>query len=148
MEAARYEIQALVASFQQRGPGGAGPSAGPSQGGHYMANQTVNMPIPMSQVGTIIGRGGETIRAIQANTGARVQISKAGDPSSPERDVIIQGNPQQIEAAKAEVTRLLSEKSGTGGSFVSYGGAQRPGAGGAAPAAYQDPYAAYGQQVG
>ena len=37
---------------------------------------------PKEMVGRIIGRGGETIKGLQAQTGARVQIDQAGEHST------------------------------------------------------------------
>lgn len=50
------------------------------------------MPIPTTVVGLIIGRGGETIRYFQEQSGARVKVDLTGDPNAEERNVCITGN--------------------------------------------------------
>ena len=42
----------------------------------------------------IVGRGGETIKGLQAQTGARLQIDQATTPCK----IIITGNPYCVEA--------------------------------------------------
>lgn len=62
--------------------------------------------IPASKVGIVIGRGGETIQAIQRNSGANVQVQREHAPAHPEtREVTITGTPQQIQAAKDEIQK-------------------------------------------
>lgn len=51
-------------------------------------------------------RGGETIQAIQRNSGANVQVQREHAPAHPEtREVTITGTPQQIQAAKDEIQK-------------------------------------------
>ncbi|KHN29730.1 Far upstream element-binding protein 2 [Glycine soja] len=61
------------------------------------------MKIPNNKVGLIIGKGGETIKNMQASTGARIQVIllhlPLGDTST-ERTLKIDGTPEQIEPAK------------------------------------------------
>jgi hypothetical protein len=42
-------------------------------------------------IGLIIGRGGETIRYFQEQSGARVKVDLTGDPNAEERNVCITG---------------------------------------------------------
>ncbi|RRT84266.1 hypothetical protein B296_00000055 [Ensete ventricosum] len=70
------------------------------------------------QVGLVIGKGGETIKNMQARSGARIQVCivvfviplhlPPGDTSS-ERTVYIDGTTEQIEAAKQLVNEVISE---------------------------------------
>ncbi|KAK9141934.1 hypothetical protein Syun_011334 [Stephania yunnanensis] len=64
------------------------------------------------KVGLIIGKGGETIKNMQANSGARIQLIPLhlppGDVST-ERTVYIDGTTEQIEAAKQLVNEVISE---------------------------------------
>ncbi|KAH1252599.1 Far upstream element-binding protein 2 [Glycine max] len=73
------------------------------------------MKIPNNKVGLIIGKGGETIKNMQASTGARIQVIllhlPLGDTST-ERTLKIDGTPEQIESAKQLVYQVISgEKS-------------------------------------
>ncbi|GAB4854431.1 hypothetical protein Ancab_023014 [Ancistrocladus abbreviatus] len=67
--------------------------------------------IPNNKVGLVIGKGGETIKNIQARTGARVQVIPLHLPlgdTSTERTVQIDGSHDQIEAAKQLVNEVIS----------------------------------------
>ncbi|KAJ7958338.1 Far upstream element-binding protein like [Quillaja saponaria] len=68
--------------------------------------------IPNNKVGLVIGKGGETIKNMQAQTGARIQViplhPPPGDTSS-ERTVQIDGTSEQIESAKQLVNEVISE---------------------------------------
>ncbi|KAI9246530.1 hypothetical protein BY458DRAFT_536884 [Sporodiniella umbellata] len=69
-------------------------------------DQRIYVPIPATVVGLIIGRGGETIRYFQEQSGARVKVDLSGDPNAEERNVCITGEPQALAVAK----RLVEEK--------------------------------------
>ena len=43
-------------------------------GSNASSNVSVDLPVPRHMVGYVIGRGGETIREIQAKSGAFVQV--------------------------------------------------------------------------
>ncbi|KAI3522423.1 hypothetical protein L1887_00173 [Cichorium endivia] len=70
------------------------------------------MKVPNNKVGLIIGKGGETIKNMQASTGARIQVIPLHLPpgdTSQERTVQIDGSSEQIEAAKQLVNEVISE---------------------------------------
>ncbi|XP_022001756.1 far upstream element-binding protein 2 [Helianthus annuus] len=70
------------------------------------------MKIPNKKVGLVIGKGGETIKSMQATTGARIQVIPLHLPpgdTSTERTVQIDGTSDQIEAAKQMVNEVISE---------------------------------------
>ncbi|KAL8209864.1 hypothetical protein R6Q57_006596 [Mikania cordata] len=70
------------------------------------------MKIPNKKVGLVIGKGGETIKSMQASTGARIQVIPLHLPpgdTSTERTVQIDGSSDQIEAAKQLVNEVISE---------------------------------------
>ncbi|XP_057431763.1 uncharacterized protein LOC130724532 [Lotus japonicus] len=70
-----------------------------------------SMQIPNNKVGLIIGKGGETIKSMQAESGARIQVIPLhlppGDPST-ERTLKIDGSPEQIESAKQLVNQIIN----------------------------------------
>ncbi|KAI8085992.1 uncharacterized protein BX664DRAFT_265084 [Halteromyces radiatus] len=76
--------------------------------------------IPKQMVGLIIGRGGETVRALQAESGARIVVDKYGDPHSDEKTLTLHGSPDKIAIAKD----LIMEKveSGQVHDHTQYGG--------------------------
>ncbi|XP_027329301.1 far upstream element-binding protein 1-like [Abrus precatorius] len=69
------------------------------------------MKIPNNKVGLVIGKGGETIKNMQASTGARIQVIPLHLPpgdTSTERTLKIEGTPEQIESAKQVVNQVIS----------------------------------------
>ncbi|PIN13248.1 K-homology type RNA binding protein [Handroanthus impetiginosus] len=91
------------------------------------------MKIPNNKVGLVIGKGGETIKNMQARTGARIQVIPLHLPpgdTSKERTVQIDGTSEQIEAAKQLVEEAISENrvrnSSTSGGYPQQGYQTRP----------------------
>ncbi|KAI7999159.1 Far upstream element-binding protein 1 [Camellia lanceoleosa] len=71
------------------------------------------MKIPNNKVGLVIGKGGETIKNMQARSGARIQVIPLHLPpgdTSAERTLQIDGTSEQIEAAKQLVAEVTSEQ--------------------------------------
>jgi len=62
-------------------------------------------------MGSIIGRGGNTIKTIQDNSGARMVASKEMLPQSTERIVEVQGSPDAIGRAVEDIGKCLLEDS-------------------------------------
>ncbi|KAL7073521.1 hypothetical protein ACQ4LE_007625 [Meloidogyne hapla] len=80
--------------------------------------------VPRSSVGVIIGKGGDTIKRLAAETGAKIQFKPDGsfdsiqdqqnyDPSLQERCAVIQGTPEQISRATQLISELVT-RSGSG----------------------------------
>lgn len=67
--------------------------------------------VPRDKVGHIIGRGGDTIRLLQQNTGAFIGLSKEtrDDDSVTHKVFNILGSEEQVENAKSEIKRLIDE---------------------------------------
>jgi hypothetical protein len=74
--------------------------------------------IDASLVGLIIGRGGENLRRVEAETGARVQFMTNGHDrdSGGERVCNIQGTRTQIAAARRAIDQIIAENEKSGGS--------------------------------
>lgn len=87
-------------------PGGRGRGRG--QGGWGPPGGEMTFSIPAHKCGLVIGRGGESVKAINQQTGAFVEISRQpppnGDPNF--KLFTIRGSPQQIDHAK----QLIEEK--------------------------------------
>lgn len=98
----------------QGGPPGAGSGMPPGrgrargQGGWGPPGGEMTFSIPAHKCGLVIGRGGESVKAINQQTGAFVEISRQpppnGDPNF--KLFTIRGSPQQIDHAK----QLIEEK--------------------------------------
>ncbi|XP_059640484.1 uncharacterized protein LOC132282735 [Cornus florida] len=133
--------------------------------GHQAGGEQFVMKIPNNKVGLVIGKGGETIKNMQASTGARIQVIPLHLPpgdTSTERIVQIDGTSEQIESAKQLVNEVISENrlrnpSMTGGysqqgyqarpptSWAPPGPPmQQPGYGYVQPGAYPSPSPQYG----
>ncbi|KAF2639238.1 hypothetical protein P280DRAFT_481395 [Massarina eburnea CBS 473.64] len=143
---------------------------GAAAGGAGKVND--KMMVPSDAVGMIIGKGGETIKDMQATTGCKINVSQASGADI-EREIGLVGTPQAITEAKSaiwdkveQVKEKNNQRQGRGGGGrdhhdrdhsdsyshqqqSSYGQpdaqhnpAQQPAQGGDAAAA--DPYAVYG----
>ncbi|KAF8507183.1 hypothetical protein F5888DRAFT_1630221 [Russula emetica] len=73
------------------------------------AHTSMRLLISHNLMGTIIGRGGLKIKAIQDGSGARMVASKEILPQSTERVVDVQGSPESIGRAIEEIGRCLLE---------------------------------------
>lgn len=73
------------------------------------AHTSIRLLISHNLMGTIIGRSGLKIKAIQDGSGARMVASKDMLPQSTERVVDVQGAPEAIGRAIEEIGRCLLE---------------------------------------
>lgn len=108
IERGKAEIRAIV------------DEAGMDMGGHGSADPNMTMdelPIPSGKVGMIIGKQGETIKRLQDQTGARLQMIQ-DDPYAEYKPLKLQGTQEAVAMAKRMVTEMLEEKD-EGGSFSS-----------------------------
>lgn len=58
------------------------------------------MHVPANKTGLVIGKGGETIKQISAESGARVELSRDPAPSDAEKVFVVRGTPYQIHHAQ------------------------------------------------
>lgn len=67
----------------------------------------IELKVPNALVGLVIGKGGEQIQKLQAQTGVHVQIAREQDmkPGDTSRSIILKGSP----AAVAECNRMIDE---------------------------------------
>ncbi len=70
----------------------------------YGAGVTREVQCPKGMVGRVIGKGGETIKALQKNFGANIQIDQTTDPMK----ITIAGQPPAVESAAAAVTEIIN----------------------------------------
>lgn len=63
--------------------------------------------MPQPAVGVVIGKGGEMIKKIQQETGAKVQFQQNREEGPGERRCILQGTPSQIEEARQRIEDLI-----------------------------------------
>ncbi|XP_014399864.1 PREDICTED: far upstream element-binding protein 1 isoform X9 [Myotis brandtii] len=110
-------ITDLLRSVQAGNPGGPGPGGrgrGRGQGNWNMGPpgglQEFNFIVPTGKTGLIIGKGGETIKSISQQSGARIELQRNPPPNAdPNMKLFtIRGTPQQIDYAR----QLIEEKIG------------------------------------
>ena len=85
------------------------PSAIPVSYGYQGTSKKID--IPNGRVGVIIGKGGETIKYLQLQSGAKIQVTRDmdADPNSLTRLVELMGTPDQIAKAEQLINDVLSE---------------------------------------
>ncbi len=67
------------------------------------------MPVPNDCVGLIIGKGGETIRNLQIQSGAKIQVAKKEVIGKGVRNVFVEGTPERFEHAKKLIDDIVLE---------------------------------------
>ncbi|CAH2060840.1 unnamed protein product [Thlaspi arvense] len=103
------------------------PSSIPVSYGSF-SGTTKKIDIPNMRVGVIIGKGGETIKYLQLQSGAKIQVTRDmdADPNAPTRTVDLTGTPDQISKAEQLINEVLQEAE-SGGTAGSGGGSRRMG---------------------
>ncbi|KAG5225470.1 far upstream element-binding protein [Salix suchowensis] len=93
------------------------PSSIPASYGSYLGGSGLSkkIDIPQGRVGVIIGKGGETIKYLQLQSGAKIQVTRDmdADPNSPSRMVELMGTPEQISKAEQLINDAEAGGSGT-----------------------------------
>ncbi|XP_027360027.1 far upstream element-binding protein 1-like isoform X2 [Abrus precatorius] len=72
---------------------------------------TRKIDVPNNKVGVLIGKAGDTIRYLQYNSGAKIQITRDADadPHSTTRSVELIGSLESIEKAEKLMTAVIAE---------------------------------------
>jgi far upstream element-binding protein len=99
IERAKTFIEEIVNDMAPRGAYG---------GGGFQNTPPVTMTVPQESIGLVIGRGGETVKQLQIQSRAKIQVQQV-DPSVPapaERTINLFGPPEAVEYAK----QLIMEK--------------------------------------
>ncbi|KAK7351269.1 hypothetical protein VNO77_10585 [Canavalia gladiata] len=94
------------------------PSSAPVSYGHQGSSKKID--IPNGRVGVIIGKGGETIKYLQLQSGAKIQVTRDmdADPNSPSRMVELMGTPEAIASAEKLINEVLAEAEAGGSGIV------------------------------
>lgn len=89
---------------------GTAPSSIPVSYGSFQGT-TKKIDIPNMRVGVIIGKGGETIKYLQLQSGAKIQVTRDmdADPNAATRTVDLTGTPDQISKAEQLINDVLQE---------------------------------------
>ena len=67
------------------------------------------MSVPNECVGLIIGKGGETIRQLQQESGAKIQVAKKEIQNTGFRNVFVDAPPERYEHAKKLIDNIIEE---------------------------------------
>lgn len=87
--------------------GGGGGGGGQDYGGPQVTREEYTFTVPVNKCGIIIGRGGDTIKQINQQSGAHTEMDrKASANQTTEKTFTCKGEPHQIEEAK----RLIQDK--------------------------------------
>uniref|UniRef100_A0A8B9J6T1 Far upstream element (FUSE) binding protein 1 n=1 Tax=Astyanax mexicanus TaxID=7994 RepID=A0A8B9J6T1_ASTMX len=120
-------ISDLLRSVQAGGPPGhGGRGRGRGQGNWNMGPpgglQEFSFTVPTMKTGLIIGKGGETIKGISQQSGARIELQRNPPPNADPniKMFTVRGTPQQIDYAR----QLVEEK--IGGPVSPMGGPHGP----------------------
>jgi len=103
-----------------RGRGGKSQGRGGKEGGQH------RISVPSSLVGTIIGRGGETIKRLSAESGAQIDVAKDAADAADERFIYLFGLPECVERAQELISAIVREKASIGKGGGGYKGGQGP----------------------
>ncbi|KAF9087209.1 hypothetical protein BGX23_008299 [Mortierella sp. AD031] len=148
IERAKSFIEEIVSDMAPRGAYG---------GGGFQNTPPVTMTVPQESIGLVIGRGGETVKQLQIQSRAKIQVQQVDPsvPAPPERTINLFGPPEAVEYAKQLIMEKVNgardndryggrDQGGYGGSNGGYGGYQQQ--------QYQQPSQSsaggYGQQYG
>ncbi|XP_077580074.1 far upstream element-binding protein 1 isoform X2 [Stigmatopora nigra] len=121
-------ISDLLRSVQAGGPPGHGGGRGRGRGqGNWNMGppgglQEFSFTVPTMKTGLIIGKGGETIKGISQQSGARIELQRNPPPNADPnvKMFTVRGSPQQIDYAR----QLVEEK--IGGPVTPMGGPHGP----------------------
>jgi far upstream element-binding protein len=65
------------------------------------------IPVPNDIVGLIIGKGGETIRQLQLDSGAKIQVAKKEVAETGMRNVFVEGPDDKYRKAKSMIDDII-----------------------------------------
>ncbi|KAF8807488.1 hypothetical protein BYT27DRAFT_7189559 [Phlegmacium glaucopus] len=106
VDAVSKAYQLIVTQLSSTSPS---PSSPISTSPPSTVHTAIRLLISHNLMGTIIGRNGLKIKAIQDSSGARMVASKEMLPQSTERIVEVQGSPEAIGRAVEEIGKCLLE---------------------------------------
>lgn len=84
-----------------------GGNGGGGYGGAPHGGDSMEIFVPKLAVGVVIGKGGDMIKKIQAETGCRLQFLQTKNDGPGDRRCIIQGTKQQVDDGKRMIEDLI-----------------------------------------
>ncbi|CAG5055177.1 unnamed protein product [Parnassius apollo] len=136
VEHAKQLVYELLADkdMQQGGPRPQYEDGYSQDQGNGIGTNSTEVLVPKVAVGVVIGRGGDMIKKIQAETGCRVQFHQERDDGPGDKRCYLQGKPHQVDQARQMIEDLIAsvnrrEQDARGGRMRGGGG----GGGGGGP---------------
>ncbi|KHN86896.1 Far upstream element-binding protein 1, partial [Toxocara canis] len=122
VDAARRMVEDILQSREDHPPGqrfgGGYPGGyGGMGGGQRSIGEVI---VPRASVGMIIGKGGETIKRLAAESGAKIQFKPDEDQTTPDRCAVIQGTTEQIAKATQFISELVNKSGAGSGAEIFY----------------------------
>jgi len=76
-------------------------------------NSTINLAVPDSMVGALLGRRGQTLMELQSESGARIRVSQRDEfvPGTSNRIVSLSGTEDSVNSARNMIRQLLNRSS-------------------------------------
>ncbi|XP_025424872.1 far upstream element-binding protein 3 isoform X2 [Sipha flava] len=113
-----------LSTFDQNGSNWNGSNSG-DYSMHSGYGGKVEVGVPKQVVGLVIGKGGDMIKKIQADTGAKVQFINLNEDTPDDRRCLITGNPDQVAEAKQRIESLVDSALNRSGNRPSGGNFNR-----------------------
>ena len=77
-------------------------------GGGDGVKRASEIRVPVSSVGLVIGKMGETIRQLEGITGCEIQVARDNRPGEDDRIVTLRGTDEQIARAHEEINKVVA----------------------------------------
>ena len=88
----------------------------------FFLQVTDYVQVPSDKCGLIIGKGGETIKNINASCGVHCEVDKNAPPDARDKNFVIKGPAEGVERAKNMILEKLGGGGYGGGGGQSWGG--------------------------
>lgn len=105
---AKAMIDGIISGGEVVGGAGGRPPMGGGGG-------QVEMMVPGHKVGLIIGKGGETIKMLQEQTGAKIIIIQESNEPTEQKPLRISGAPEAVEEARQKCLEIINQNENGGG---------------------------------
>ena len=73
------------------------------------SSQAFIIPVPDDAVGLIIGKNGETIRRLQSESGARIQVARMKIKDTNKRNVFVEGDREKYVLAREAIMEVINQ---------------------------------------
>ncbi|CAH2057155.1 unnamed protein product, partial [Iphiclides podalirius] len=110
VEHAKQLVYELLADkdMQQGGPRQQYDDGYSQDQGNGLGTNSTEVLVPKIAVGVVIGRNGDMIKKIQAETGCRVQFHQERDDGPGDKRCYLQGKPHQVDQARQMIEDLIA----------------------------------------